>query len=128
MSPGDAAADGSALGLAPGSSDGSEDGPGEPLGAGVRSGPPVIGDALGAALGTDPRPPVCPVQAASDATRMVTKMREEGRFMTGSCCGIDLLRAWSAAIADASPRGNDQVTGSRSSIRRPPPARLAAVR
>ena len=64
------AADGRFDGVALGASDGSTDGLAGLLGPGVRSGPPGSSDGVGAAVGTDPRPPVEPPHAATVATSM----------------------------------------------------------
>ena len=97
-------------------------------GPGVRSVPLASGEGVGTALGTEPSPPLAPLQAA--------RISDEGggedggrRALHGSGSGYGIRIAASARqVASASPWGNDQVTGSRSSMRRPPDARFAAVR
>ena len=117
---------------APGASlgwtDGAVDRAVEALGAGVRSVPLASGEAVGNALGTDPRPPVAPLQAARTATSVAVRRMDIERFMAGSRVRTITVTASARHIASLSPRGNDQVTGSRSSMRRPPDARFAAVR
>src|SRR4249920_560598 len=74
-----------ASGASVGSPDGSVEGVTPSLGPGVRSGPVGSPDGAGAMLGTDPRPPVLPLHAATNATRATrapARMRRGMGFMS----------------------------------------------
>ena len=110
----DAPADGEAVGLAAGD-----------VGA-ARS--TAGADEVGAG-GTLPRTPLPPVQAARSGAQ--GDGRDEaavGVHGMGSVAWVVEADSGSRRVAGTSPPGNDPVTGSRSSMRSPPPARFDALR